>query len=270
MQLSLWQIILLAIVQGVAEFLPISSSGHLVIVAAFLTSVSGGEQPTALDVTDINIVLHVGTLLSILVFYWWRVVGLLSEDRRVIGLLVVATVPVAIVGPIVEMLCEEILSNPILAASMLLVTAALLLTVNWCRSNNETYQRMSHRKAFLIGIAQATALLPGISRSGSTITAGLHLGLSRTSAATFSFLLAIPAIAGAATLKLIKELASESEYTTPISHLTIGAFVAFVVGMLSLGLLVKWLEQGRLYWFSVWCFVVGIGMLAWQLWPSSQ
>ena len=91
MQLSLWQIILLAIVQGVAEFLPISSSGHLVLVAAFLTSVSGVEQPTALDVTDINIVLHVGTLLSILVFYWWRVVGLLREDRRVIGLLVVAT-----------------------------------------------------------------------------------------------------------------------------------------------------------------------------------
>jgi len=269
MSLALWQIIVLALVQGVAEFLPISSSGHLVIVAAWFATLSSESNTANLDVADINIVLHLGTLLSILVFYWQRIGRLIGEDRRVIGLLVVGTLPAVMVGLTIKLYFEQWLSNPLLAGAMLFVTGSMLLWAQRTEQDKSSnYQKMTYSQSLIIGISQAVAILPGISRSGATISTGLRLGLRQESAATFSFLLAIPVIAGAAVLE-IKDLATDATLSTPINHLILGACVAFIVGLFSLWWLIHWLEQGHLSRFAYWCFLLGAVVVVWQLWPGS-
>lgn len=250
--MSLSVILILAVVQGVAEFLPISSSGHLVLVAALLE----GGDPRKLDIADINIVLHAGTLVSILVFYWRRVVSLLSEDRRVLGLLIVGTIPLVVVGLPIKRGAAWLLEDPALAGVLLLVTAGILFIVARFPHRDGDYTVLSFGRAFLIGVAQSIAVLPGISRSGTTIAAGLGLGLSRQSAATFSFLLAIPAILGAVVLE-IKDMVGGHPISTPIPYLLLGGFVSFAVGYFSLWWLVHWLERGRLIPFAVWCLIAG-------------
>ena len=258
--MKLLQIILLAIVQGTTEFLPVSSSGHVVILASLMNLDD--------EIAGLNVVLHVGTLVSILVFYWYRIFRLLGEDRRTIGPLVVGTIPAVIVGVTLKWVGEDLLDSPLIAGCMLPVTGAILYWASRRQPSTGTYQTISYRDSLLIGLSQAAAILPGISRSGTTISAGLGLGLSRQSAATFSFLLAIPVIAGAAVLTIADQL-SGATVTTPISCLIVGATVAFVVGLLSLWWLVRWLEQGRLHYFAWWCFAVGAVTLIWQLWLST-
>ena len=257
--MGLIKVIILAVIQGLTEFLPISSSGHLVIVARLLTS---GDQE--LDVVDLNIALHVGTLFSILVFYWQRVRKLIGEDRNVVGLLIVGTLPAVVVGPILKIGFHELLNHPLLAGSLLLVTGVTLLWSASRQHGDVEYQQMSYQGALFIGTVQAAAIFPGLSRSGLTITAGLTSGLSRQSAATFSFLLAIPAIAGAGVWELV-DMARGDPSVTPLPHLAIGAVVAFLVGFLSLAWLIRWLQRGRLHWFAWWCFLVGALVIAWQM-----
>lgn len=259
--MTTFEIIVLAIVQGIAEFLPISSSGHLVILAAIFN-----QDAETFDVADLTIVLHAGTLLSILVFYWNRILMLLREDRRTIPLIIIGTIPAAIAGVVIKKMFKEILSNPMLAGAMLIVTGLILLFASRQKQREGTYQELTLGKAFGIGVAQAFAILPGISRSGSTIAAGISAGLSRRDSATFSFLLAIPAIGGAAFLEIIDILRAESvtQSTSP-KLLALGALISFVVGLFSLWLLLRTLEKGKLEWFSYWCIPVGIAVLAWQL-----
>ena len=261
MSSSLIQIIVLGIVQGITEFLPISSSGHLVIVHAILAQTGGAMQ---FDVSDVVIVLHAGTLLSILVFYWqcvWRLVG---EDRRVLSLLVVGTLPAAVVGLTVKLAFKGIFESPLLAGFMLMATGAMLLWIARRPFGSGAYQRLTYGQSLLIGLSQAVAILPGISRSGSTISAGLSMGMSPKSAATFSFLLAISVIAGAAVLE-IKDLALGAPGTTPLTHLAVGAAVSFAVGLVALRWLISWLERGRLQYFGYWCLAVGPAVAVWQL-----
>ena len=260
MSLSLWDIIVLAVVQGIAEFLPISSSGHLVIIARLLAPEGGRD----LDIADLNIVLHGGTLMSILVYYWQRVWRLLGEDRRTIGLLIVGTIPAVILGLALKEYLEAILENPLLAGSLLLVTGTVLLWAVRRPPGDGRYQQMSYWTALKIGLIQAAAILPGLSRSGLTISSGLSQGLSRQDAATFSFLLAIPVISGACVLEGF-DLASAEELHTPLIHLAIGALISFVVGLVALWWLVSWLEKGRLQYFAWWCYAVGIAVIIWQL-----
>lgn len=257
--MALWQVLILAVVQGVTEFLPISSSGHLVIVAA-LTGVTD-------DVIELNIVLHVGTLLSIVCFYWQRIWRLLEQDRRVLGLLAVGTAPAIVIGLTLKTLIPEILESPLLAGCLLPVTGVLLLLAARGPHRDGKYVELSFGRAILIGISQAFAILPGISRSGATIAAGLRLGLSAESSATFSFLLAIPVIAGAGVLEL-KDLVSEANTEAggaDVVYLLIGAAVAFLVGLLSLWGLVRLLERGKIAWFAAWCIPVGIFVAVWRL-----
>lgn len=278
--MELWQILILAVVQGVAEFLPISSSGHLVVLAA-LTGVHD-------NVVEVNIVLHVGTLFSIFVFYWQRILRLLGEDRRVLALLAIGTLPAVVIGLTLKKLFPELLEDPLLAGAMLVVTGLLLL---WASRKNAAssaesaepegneqqaerslaeenqYVSLSFWSALLIGVSQAFAILPGISRSGATISAGLKLGLAPRAAATFSFLLALPAIAGAGVLE-VKDLldrAEAGERGSSVPLLLLGAGVSFLVGLVSLWCLVKILERGRLSLFAWWCIPVGVLVVAWQL-----
>lgn len=251
--LSLINIVILAVVQGVTEFLPISSSGHLVVGEHLLGMQEGG--------TAITIVLHFGTLISILLFYWRRILRLLGEDRRVIPLLIVGTLPAVVLGFTVKIYFDEILNSLPLAAAMFPVTGVVLLMLAFRKTDGETsYPEMSYRTAFVIGLFQSIALLPGISRSGFTIASALFLGVKRESAATFSFLLAIPVIGGAALLECVKLIKDRPE-SVNLTQLGVGAVVSFLVGLVSLFWLVKLVEKGKLYWFAAWLIPFGIVIL---------
>jgi undecaprenyl-diphosphatase len=241
--------------------LPISSSGHVVIVAELLAP--GDTGP--LDVGDVNIVLHVGTLVSILVFYWRRIVRLLTEDRRTIGLLIVGTLPGVALGGPVKKYWSGVLENPLLAGALLIVSGLILLWVSRRRHGEQDYQTIRYATAFWIGVAQAAAILPGLSRSGATISAGLALGMGRRAAATFSFLLAIPIIAGGGIVEILSMVGDPQAISTPPLYLAVGAAVAFAVGLVSIWWLVRWLERGRLAWFAWWCIPVGLAVVVWQL-----
>jgi undecaprenyl-diphosphatase len=261
MQLAFWQILVLAVAQGLTEFLPISSSGHLVI----LTALMGSGDPQQLDVADVSVVLHVGTLFSILVFYAHHIWRLLGEDRRAIRLLIVGTIPAVVVGLSIELTCKHLIENTLLAGVMLVVTGLILLWAARSLSGVTLYTEMSYRQALVIGLSQAAAILPGLSRSGTTISVGLKQGLSPRSAATFSFLLAIPAIAGAGVLKTIG-MVTKTGLQTPWPHLLIGGVVSFLVGLWAISWLINWLERGRLRLFAWWCIPLGVMVTIWQLW----
>jgi undecaprenyl-diphosphatase len=260
MQLDLWQILLLACVQGLTEFLPISSSGHLVVLSAWLAA----EDPSRLEVADLNVVLHLGTLLSIVVFYWHRLRRLAGEDRNLIVLLLIGTVPAVVVGLTIKLMFEHWVENALLAGLMLPITGLLLVWSSGKLQGRRECAQLTARDACLIGLSQAAAILPGLSRSGTTISAGLALGLAPRAAATFSFLLAIPAIGGAGLLTAVS-LATKTEMSSPWQHLVLGGIIAFVVGLFSLSWLIRWLEQGRLWWFAWWCIPLGICVTLWQL-----
>ncbi len=267
MELSLSEIIVLAIVQGVTEFLPVSSSGHLVIVAALMAD----GDVEKLDVGDVNICLHGGTLLSIVVFYWHRIWKLLSTDRALIAPLGIATVPAVVIGLSIKLSgADAMLSSPLLAGCLLPVTGLILLWASRNANGKDECGNLSYKHAALIGASQALAILPGLSRSGTTISTGLRLGLAPTSAATFSFLMAIPVIGGACLLEMVKlsrdvSLTPALGETSRLVNLGIGAAVSYTVGLASLWLLVKWLERGRFQYFAAWCIPVGIGVIIWQL-----
>ncbi|MGB7344950.1 MAG: undecaprenyl-diphosphate phosphatase [Pirellulaceae bacterium] len=260
-------VVILAIVQGIAEFLPISSSGHLVILGAILENIpaiSGNHAAIQNESPTLEIILHAGTLGSILLIYWRKILDLLTRDRRVIAMLVVGTIPAAVVGLTIKKAFPQIMKDPMLAGSMLLVTGAFLLVLGRLRPRDSEYQSMSLVGAFAVGCFQAFAVLPGVSRSGSTILGGRLLGLKNEDSVTFSFLLAIPAILGATALQL-KDLVEQIEAGVPQQYtpweLASGAFISFIVGIFALKWLIGWSRQDRLHLFAWWCIPVGIGAI---------
>lgn len=270
--------IILAVVQGIAEFLPISSSGHLVILGAVMNQINE-TQPSATP--TLEIILHAGTLGSILVVFWRRILDLLTSDRRVIPLLIVGTIPAAVIGIGIKKLYPSILKDPILAGAMLIVTGIMLIVLgklpkpnaedtdqdearNGVSNSNGDYRDLPLLGAFLVGCFQAFAILPGISRSGSTILGGRLLKLKTDEAVTFSFLLAIPAIGGAAVLELKDVVEQYQAGTLPFDPVALasGAVVSFVVGILALKWLIGWSRQERLHWFAAWCIPAGLLVLS--------
>ena len=260
--LSIDQIIILAIIQGLAEFLPISSSGHLVVADALLQAI--GRTPPA-KLIEVSIVLHLGTLGSVIYFYWNRIWRLFGADRRVIWLMIVGTLPAVVFGLLLKSLVPQVLERPLVAGLLFPVTGLLLIGASRKQPGTLDYLQLSYRQAFFIGLLQAVAILPGISRSGCTIIAGLAVGMRRSSAATFAFLLAIPAILGAGVLEALDMVQTGGSSTQP-GMLVVGFFVSFVVGIVSLWWLIRLLESGRLYFFAWWLIPLGIGVTAWQLW----
>lgn len=278
---ALWKVIVLAIVQGLTEFLPISSDGHLAIVSPLL---NGGDTPEGM--LGLTIILHLGTLASILVYYHRRILRLLGEDRRVAVAIVIGSIPVGILGILAKkwdkvvglfhlnpepqlggvpmsQWAEVVLTNPFLAGVMLVVTGLALLFIQRCPPGETEYSQITLGRAWWIGCFQALAILPGLSRSGMTISSGVGNGLTRPSAAAFSFLLAIPALAAAGLLET-KELIESRSLTTPVSHLLIGVTVSFVVGLIALSWLNRLLERGKLHYFAWYCFALAIVVIAWQ------
>ncbi len=264
--MGLTEIIILAIVQGLTEFLPVSSSGHLVVANAVLESL--GRPPTE-DLVEVNIVLHLGTLLAVLVYYRREIVRMLTRQWNVAGYVIAGTIPAAIVGIFIKKVLNDsvsstILDNVLLAGCMFPVTAAVLVYASRYREGDSDYPQLSLAKVLAIGVAQAFAILPGISRSGSTIAAGIVCGLRREAAATFAFLLAIPAIAGAGALEALDMLDTGTS-TQPLV-LMVGFMVSFVVGWASLVVLIHVVRHGRLSVFAWYLVPLGIIVVGWQLW----
>jgi undecaprenyl-diphosphatase len=261
-------ILILAVVQGLTEFLPISSDGHLVVVSALYQQATGrtieGEQLT------LTIVLHAGTLLAVLVVFRRQILRLATSDRRVVPLLVVGTLPVGVIGMALKVWCKPLLESPTAAGVGLIITGVLLRWMHRFEQTDDTdrreYRDLGYGETLVIGLFQAAAALPGVSRSGSTIASGLGLcGLKRADAANFSFLLSIPAVGGAVFLELVDLVREGSSQPFVVSHLAIGAAVSFVVGLFALNWLLRWLQAGRLHLFAWWCIPLGIGVVAWQL-----
>lgn len=265
------EIIILAIVQGITEFLPVSSSGHLVVANALLESL--GHPPTE-DLVEVNIVLHLGTLLAVLVVYRREIARMLTSDRKVAAFVVAGTIPAAIVGVFLKKVLDDqvssqILDNVLLAGCMFPITALVLLLAMRRQEGSIDYPQLTLGKVMAIGVAQALAILPGISRSGSTIAAGIACGLHREAAATFAFLLAIPAIAGAGALEALDVLEQGSTGTAPIV-LALGFLISFLVGWGSLVLLIRFVRQGRLSVFAWYLVPLGVVVVAWQLWKMAS
>ena len=264
--MTLTAILILAVIQGLTEFLPVSSSGHLVVAEAMFQSLGWGTVPEKLEV---NIVLHLGTLLSVILYYWRDIVRLLGSDRRVIPLLVVGTVPAGLVGIGIKKIAPEswehaLVETPLLAGCLFPVTAALLIWANRQPPHEKDYAQLGFRDALLIGVFQAIAILPGISRSGATIAGGLVMGLRRDASATFAFLLAIPAIGGAGLLEALEMLDGEASATSA-GVLAAGFAVSTVVGLAALAALIRFVQRGRLAIFAWYLVPLGIAVIAWQL-----
>ncbi len=257
-----WNVIFLGVVQGITEFLPISSSGHLVIFSELIHIRTGREVDPESNL-QLIVALHFGTLISIAVVYWRDMLRTIRSPRMC-GLIVVATLPVVALYLVVHDFLEQTTQTPLAAGIGLFVTAALLTVAHRANRGEREWETMSWKTAGVVGLFQAVAIVPGISRSGSTISAGLFLGLRRDEAARFSFLIAIPAIAGAVVLTGKDILAGEGGGNS-LAVLLIGAVVSFVVGLLALRWLIRLVNQQRLHWFAWYCAAAGTLTVGWQL-----
>ncbi len=260
---ELIQAVVLGIVQGIAEFLPISSSGHLVILQQPLEELLG-VQSNAAGRLSLNVALHFGTLASILVVYRSELLRLLREPRTIVPI-VAATIPIVIVGFTLKGWIEEHLQTPIVAACGLFITAALLLLGQKLERAEGSVSWGTILSAVVIGLFQAVALVPGISRSGSTIAGGLLVGLRRDSAATFSFLIAIPAILGASVLTAAEAWSQGDTVGLSPAAIACGIAVSFVVGLLALRVLLRLVSQRKLHWFALYCVLMGALTIVWQM-----
>lgn len=276
--------ILLGLVQGVAEFLPISSSGHLVILEHLLGLGPEGDASAgpSTDLTALNVALHFGSLMSILVVFRHDLPKVL-RDRQLMTAIVVATLPLIPIGLFLKDFVDTQLNTPLVAGCALCVTAALLLIsqrftpretevsspapeagvpLQPSRTIERDANSVTWLDALIVGLFQAVALTPGISRSGSTIVAGLMRGKSRETAAKFAFLIAIPAIGGAMVLKA-KDLL-DAEMSNDLGPIAVGTLVSFVVGIASLSWLLKLITQRRLHWFGWYCLIAGLVVITWS------
>jgi undecaprenyl-diphosphatase len=253
--------ILLGLVQGLTEFFPVSSSGHL----AMLQALFGGREEGGLL---FEVGVHVATLIAIAFFYRERiaelVMGSLRRDRETleyVGKLALATVPAVGVGLGARDFIEAQFSNPVLVAGALIATGLIVASTYW------TAPRAHARvpgwgAALLIGCAQALAILPGISRSGSTVAMALLLGVAPLAAAEFAFLMGIIAIAGAAVL-MIPDLQAAPAST--LGDLALGGVAALVSGLLAIWLFVRMLDRSVFHHWAWYCWIVGAAFMAWSL-----
>ena len=266
--MEFWQLLLLSIIQGITEFLPVSSSGHLVALGTFL-----GLESTQLD--DVNIALHFGTLLAICSVYFQQIKQLFSSDRKWLTSLVIGSIPAGVVGVTLQILdFNETLYQPEIAGSMLIVTGLLLWFGKVEEESTENVKSfVCPKSALAIGLMQAFAILPGISRSGVTIVTAKRMGLPSALAARFSFLLAIPIIGGASGITLYKLLLNSGENSVELAPqpgtnlylLLIGVIVSALIGYFALRWLLGIIERGNFHRFAFWCIPLGTILLIYSL-----
>ncbi|PLX99832.1 MAG: UDP-diphosphatase [Desulfuromonas sp.] len=254
--MTLEQAIALGALQGATEFLPVSSSGHRAIAQSLI---SGFSQPGVL----FDVLLHVGTMIAVAIYFWKDLRKLLTapfrqddsagNDRRMLLLLIVGSIPTAIIGLAGKDYATALFHNIPVVAAMLIVTGSILFISERLRKG-EGSSNIGYGDAIIAGIAQGLAIIPGISRSGSTIASLLLRGIDGESAARFSFLLAMPAIFGATLLSLDDiQKVSPAEMTSYIA----GTGAALMIGLLSIHFLLAIIRRKRLYYFAIYCWVAG-------------
>jgi undecaprenyl-diphosphatase len=258
----LWKSIVLGIVQGLTEFLPVSSSGHLVVWSALLKA----DSTLAFDVA-----LHFGSLIAPVIFFWGDIVGLfqgflatfrgsLSHDearkRNMFWLIVASIIPSGVIGALFSARIEKAFSSYYIVAAMFLVTAALLFLQRFS-STSRTIREIGWKDAIAMGIGQVFALLPGLSRSGTTMSVGVYRGLKQEDAAHFSFLMAIPTIAGAAVFKL-KDFLKAGMSSGALTEVGIGVVVSALTSLVAIGLLLRVARKGKMQWFALYCVAAAV------------
>ncbi|MCF6150037.1 MAG: undecaprenyl-diphosphate phosphatase [Candidatus Kuenenia sp.] len=261
--------IILGIIQGLTEFLPISSSGHLVILKNYL-------QVKETQGVLLEVMLHLGTLLSIFAVFWrdileifrWVIISTLKlcsgchpkeiwvEDHytRFFLLILIGTVPTGIIALLFEKKFESLFNEPFLAAIAILITGIILWLTKYFGAKNPGEKSINVFRALIIGSVQGIAITPGMSRSGLTISAASYMGVNRETAVRYSFLLSVPAIVGAVILQIKKMDVVSDQNLIPLFA---GTGVAFVVGYLALQFLIKIVQRGRLYVFAYYCWGFG-------------
>ena len=270
--MDIFQAIILGIVQGLAEFLPIASAGQVIIV----THILNVTFPTQSGAIAFNTLLHLGTLTAVVGFFWRDLIKIikafvnslfnlvqgtfmdgLKEDvhKRLAWLLIVGTIPVAIVGVLFTKEFEALFNNVVAVGVFLIINGFILvLSEHFATRGNKKVMELTFKNSLIIGAFESLALFPGISRSGSSISAGLLLGLDRQCAAKYAFLLAIPAIAGA----VIVEFKNIGALTETNAASIIAAYIAVVIfGYLSIGLLIRLIKSTSLRVFAYYCWIVG-------------
>ncbi|KUK10369.1 MAG: Undecaprenyl-diphosphatase [Clostridia bacterium 41_269] len=246
----------LGIIQGLTEFLPISSSGHLVIMQ-YLMGIQNSEL-------TFEVLVHFATLLAVIAIYRRDIIELLKKPFQHYNYLIIAgTIPTAIIGLSFEEQFEKMFSTVKIVGFMLIITGILLFIAEYLSRKNQfksNSDNFNYLHAVVIGIGQGLAITPGISRSGITIALGLMLGLSRSSAAKYSFLLSIPAVLGATILKC-RDLIILNEANLNLSSYLVGAVFAGISGYFAIKILLKILHSKKLSYFSIYCWTVGLLLL---------
>ena len=251
MDLSI-QALIMGLTQGLTEFIPVSSSGHLVLIPWLF-----GWKDPFIDSVLFTVVLHMGTLLALLVYFWRDWLKLIpaglaairdrsfkgDPDRKMAFLLITATIPAVLVGPIFDTKLEELVREPARIALMLCVGAAILWLADRWGSKKREMDSMAFPEALGIGVAQTIALVPGISRSGISISAGLFMGLSREAAARFSFLMATPVVAGAGLWEARKLLTHEAGVNPEVNLVVIGFIAAAISGLFAIRFMLAFLRR---------------------------
>lgn len=257
------QALLMGLLQGLTEYLPVSSSGHLTIASA-LFGISGEENLT------FTIAVHVATVLSTLVILWREIVWLLrglvdtkaplmSPERRYILAIIVSMIPIGIVGVFFKDYVEAIFGSGLLIVGLSLIMTSALLTLSYYAHPRQK-EDIGLMQAFIIGLAQSVAVLPGLSRSGTTIATGLMLGVKKEKMAQFSFLMVIPPILGEALLSILKAAKDGSEAATgdiSMTALAIGFLAAFISGCMACKWMISIVKKGKLVYFGIYCAIVG-------------
>lgn len=268
--MTLWNAILLGIVQGVAEFLPISSSGHLSVLNNLFGMSTAENGHMFFDV-----LLHLGTLISICIVYWEDIVSMFNEVVSFVGLgplagkpqknysaarlflmIVAASVPLFLVLPIKDSI-DMLYYNSIFIGIAFILTGCMLYVSDRMAPGRKTERNMTVLDALIIGICQSIATIPGLSRSGTTITAGLATGLKREFAVKFSFLMSLPAVFGANLLTMVDAFREGIDLHSLPAYL-VGTAVAMVTGIASLRLLKKIAQKGKLGGFAYYCWIAGV------------
>jgi undecaprenyl-diphosphatase len=269
--MTVFQAIVLGIVQGLTEFIPISSSGHLVLVPWLL---NWDIDPGSTFVFDV--LVQCGTLLALMIYFRRDVAsiskavvaGLGSQaarsnpEYRLAWLILISTLPAVVVGLLLKSLVQDTLSSPLWVSIFLLFTGGLLFAAEKLGNHSKAMDEIRTRDALVIGIFQILSLFPGISRSGSTITAGMLTGLRRADAARYSFLMATPVMLAAGLVALI-DMVSLENAASLVGSLIIGFFVAALVGYLAIHWLLRYLRERSLIVFSIYCILIGlVGLFA--------
>ncbi|MBL8046427.1 MAG: undecaprenyl-diphosphatase UppP [Anaerolineales bacterium] len=271
--MSVFQAILLGLLQGLTEFLPVSSTAHLILVPWLLGWQFDEKAKFVFDVLVQN-----GTLVAVIIYFWkdlWYIAravweGLLKRqplgtvDARLGWFIVLATIPAVVAGLLFKDFFESVFASPLIVAALLLVTAALLVFSERYGQRTRPLTQITWLDALIIGLMQALAILPGVSRSGSTMAGGMARHLERPAAARFSFLMSIPVMLGAGiiALKDLLEIPNFTEYLLPVG---VGFTVAGIVGYASIAWLLSFVRQRSFYGFAIYCVLVSVGCLAFGL-----